>query len=370
MADEPDQEEKTEDATPRRREESREKGQVALSHEVASALMLLVALVVLLVAGSWFAQGAGTLVVDSIASLPTQGREELSEVAAAGWIGASVGHLGYAALALIVPLFVMGLLSCYGQVGFMITPTALAWDPARLDPFKGFGRVFSLRGGMRTLMALTKILAITITVGVVAWGELPRLSALTGAELGPVLAAMGSVTMHCTAAALAAILALALADLFWQRVSYARDMRMSKKEVRDEAKSTEGDPHIKAKIRQLQREMAQSRMMSDVPKATVIVTNPTHFAVALRYERDEGEALGKQRRAAPYVVAKGADHVAQRIKQVAAESRVPCVEDVQLARALHAQVEIGGEVPEQLYQAVAAVLAHVYRMQEEGALRA
>ena len=367
MADEPDKEEKTEDATPRRREESREKGQVALSHEVASALMLLVALIVLLVAGSWFAQGAGTLVADAIANLSTQGREELTETGAAGWVTASVGHMGYAALALIVPLFAIGLLSCYGQVGFMVTPSALAWDPARLDPFKGFGRVFSMQGGMRTLMALTKILAITITVGMVAWGQMPRLSALTGSELGPVLAAMGSVTLRCTSAALAAILTLALADLFWQRVSYARDMRMSKKEVRDEAKSTEGDPHIKGKIRQLQREMAQSRMMGDVPKATVVVTNPTHSAVALRYERDEHEALGKRRRAAPYVVAKGADHVAQRIKKVAADNFVPCFEDVRLARALHAQVEIGDEVPEQLFQAVAAVLAHVYRLQEEGA---
>lgn len=366
MADEPDKDEKTEDATQRRREESREKGQVALSHEVASALMLFVALVVLLVAGSWFAQGAGTLVADSFASLPVLGRAEISESSAAGWITASIGHLGYAALALIVPLFAMGLLSCYGQVGFLVTPNALAWDPARLDPMKGFGRVFSSRGGMRTLMALTKILAITITVASVAWGELPRLSALTGAGLGPALAVMGSVVLHCTSAALAAILALALADLFWQRVSYARDMRMSKKEVRDEAKSTEGDPHIKSKIRQLQREMAQSRMMSDVPKATVVVTNPTHFAVALRYERSEGEALGKRRRAAPYVVAKGADHVAQRIKQLAALNLIPCVEDVQLARALHAQVEIGDEVPEQLYQAVATVLAQVYRIQEQG----
>ncbi len=276
--------------------------------------------------------------------------------------------MGFAALALIVPLFAVGLLACYGQVGFLITPKALAWDPARLDPFKGFGRVFGKRGGMRTLMALVKILAITITVALVAWGQVGHLAALTGSELGPIMAAMGAVTLRCTSAALAAILALALADLFWQRFQYERDMRMSKKELRDEAKSTEGDPHIKSKIRQLQREMAQSRMMADVPKATVVVTNPTHFAVALRYERDESEQLrGRRRHAAPYVVAKGADHVAQRIKAVARENDVPCIEDVPLARALHAQVEIGEEVPEQLFQAVATVLAHVYRMQEESA---
>src|SRR5678816_4799123 len=122
MAEEPDKQEKTEDATPRRREESREKGQVALSQEVASALMLLIALIVLLVAGSWFAHGAGTLVVDTLANLASQGREEATEAGAAGWITASAAHMGYAALALIVPLFAVGLLSCYGQVGFQITP--------------------------------------------------------------------------------------------------------------------------------------------------------------------------------------------------------------------------------------------------------
>jgi len=367
MAEEPDKQEKTEDATPRRREESREQGQVSLSHEVASGLLLLVGLIVLLVAGSWFAQGAGTLVVDALASLPAKGREELSESGAAGWITAGAAHLGFAALALIVPLFTVGLLACYGQVGFQITPKALAWDTARLDPFKGFGRVFGKRGGMRTLMALVKILVISVTVVAVAWGQLPRLAALTGSELGPILAAMGGVTLRCTAAALAAILALAAGDLFWQRFVFERDLRMSKKEVRDEAKSTEGDPHIKSRIRQLQREMAQSRMMADVPTATVVVTNPTHFAVALRYDREGDERPGRRRRAAPYVVAKGADLVAQRIKALAQEHAVPCVEDRPLARALHAQVEIGDEVPEQLFQAVATVLAHVYRMQEEGA---
>jgi flagellar biosynthesis protein FlhB len=367
VAEEPDKQEKTEDATPRRREESREKGQVSLSQEVTSALILLVGLIVLIVSGSWFAQGAGTLVANAVTSLPLQGREELSEAGAAGWMTASAAHMAMAAVALIVPLFAVGLLACYGQAGFMITPAALAWDPARLDPFKGFGRVFSARGGMRTLMALAKILTITTTVVLTAWGQLPHLASLTGSEIGPIMAAIGSVALRCTSAALAAILALALTDLFWQRFSYERDMRMSKKEVRDEAKSTEGDPQIKSKIRQLQREMAQSRMMSDVPKATVIVTNPTHYAVALRYERDEPPQKNKRRRSAPYVVAKGVDHVAQRIKAVGREHSIPTIEDVPLARALHREVEIGDEVPEQLYQAVATVLAQVYRMQEEGA---
>ena len=367
MAEEPDREEKTEDATPRRREEAREQGQVALSQEVTSAAMLLMGLIVLCVSGSWLAHGAGGLVAQSLGALGTRGREELGVPEAAGWISHSVLELGYAALAVILPLLAVALLACYGQVGFQVTPKAIAWDLARLDPTKGFGRLFSLRGGMRTLTALLKILAIATTMAVVVWNQLPRIAALSGAELGPALAGLGSIALRCTAAALAAVLALALGDLFWQRFSHEREMRMSKKEVRDEAKSSEGDPHVKARIRQVQREMARSRMMAEVPKATVVVTNPTHYAVALRYERDESESAGKRRRSAPYVVAKGVDQVAQRIKGVAREHGILCYEDVPLARALHAQVEIGDEIPEQLYQAVAVVLAYVYRMQEEGA---
>jgi flagellar biosynthetic protein FlhB len=135
---------------------------------------------------------------------------------------------------------------------------------------------------------------------------------------------------------------------------------MSKKELRDEHKNTDGDPQIKARIRQLQREMARSRMMADVPKATVVITNPTHYAVALEYDRESGPAGGR----APRVTAKGVDRVAQRIKEVAAKAGVPCYEDVPLARALHASVEIGDEIPERFYQAVAAALAYVFRVDE------
>ncbi len=367
MAEEPDREEKTEDATPRRREEAREQGQVALSQEVTSASMLLIGLIVLCISGSWLAHGAGGLMVESLTALGTRGREELSVPQAAGWVSASTLKLGYAALAVIVPLIAIALLACYGQVGFQITPKAIAWDLARLDPSKGFGRVFSTRGGMRTVIALVKILAIAGTMMTVAWNQVPHIASLAGAELGPALAGLGSIALKCTASALGAILFLALADLFWQRFQHEREMRMSKKEVRDEAKSSEGDPQVKSRIRQLQREMAKSRMMAEVPKATVVVTNPTHYAVALRYERDETEVAGKTRRSAPYVVAKGVDKVAERIKGVAREHGILCYEDVPLARALHAQVEIGDEIPEQLYQAVAVVLAYVYRVEEEGA---
>ena len=149
---------------------------------------------------------------------------------------------------------------------------------------------------------------------------------------------------------------LGLIDLAFQRWQLERDLRMSRQEIKEENRITEGDPHVKARVRQLQREMATSRMMADVPKATVVVTNPTHFSVALLYDR---AAEGR----APRVVAKGVDFVAQRIRSVAGEAGVLCYEDPALARALHAQADIGQEIPEDLYAAVAEVLAYVYRLQ-------
>jgi flagellar biosynthetic protein FlhB len=162
-----------------------------------------------------------------------------------------------------------------------------------------------------------------------------------------------------TVGGLGAILVLALIDFFYQRFQYEKDMRMSKQEIKEENRISEGDPHIKAKIRQVQRDMAFRRMMSDVPKATVVVTNPTHYAVALRYERaDDGAA------AAPRCIAKGKGPIARRIKALARENGIVLYEDVPLARALFAQVQVGQEIPEELYAAVAEVLAYVYRLED------
>src|SRR6185503_1902075 len=157
------------------------------------------------------------------------------------------------------------------------------------------------------------------------------------------------VALRTTVAALAVILLLAVLDALFQRRQYEGDLRMTRAEVKEEHRLTEGDPHVRARIRSVQRELAMRRMMEDVPKATVVVTNPTHFAVALRYEREDGA------RHAPLVVAKGVDHLAERIKEVARAHGVACHEDVPLARALHARVRIGQEIPEELYAAVAAV---------------
>jgi flagellar biosynthetic protein FlhB len=224
---------------------------------------------------------------------------------------------------------------------------------------QGWSKVFSSRGVVRTATSFTKTLLVTAATTWMAWHDVPKIAALAGSELGPVLAAMGTVFTHCALAALIAIVLIAAFDLFYQRWQHGRDLRMSRKDIQEEMKSTDGDPQVKARIRTIQREMARRRMMSEVPKATVVITNPTHFAVALRYDREGDEARGK----APILVAKGVDDVAQKIKAVAREAGVPLHEDVPLARALHAQVEIGQEIPEALFQAVAGVLAYVYRIQ-------
>ena len=217
-------------------------------------------------------------------------------------------------------------------------------------------RLFSMRSVMRASMALAKVLVVMATIGIVAWLQAPKVSALAGSDLGPALQMVGAILVRCVASALLAILALGLIDLVFQRAQHAKDMRMTREEVKQEMKNTEGDPHLKARVRQIQREVASRRMMADVPNATVVVTNPTHYAVALMYDRESAEG------SAPRVVAKGVDAVAQRIKGVAADAGVTLFEDRPLARALHARTEIGDEVPADLFEAVAAVLAYVYRV--------
>lgn len=367
MADEEDKSSKTEDATPHKRQEAREEGQVPLSTEMIVAMMLCLALGALVLGGGVIARSSGDLVQASILALASLGTQELSVGDANALVGDSARSVALAVLVVALPLFFGAAVVAYGQIGLRITPKATSWDPAKLNPIKGFSRILSTRSFVRALMALAKILVIATTMSVIAWGELPNIARLSGSELGPMLAGLGHVTLHCMIGAMIVIVVLAAADFLYQRWQHERDLKMSRTEIKNELKSSEGDPRLKARVRSVQREMARRRMMADVPKATVVVTNPTHYAVALRYEREpEPGPDGKRRaRRAPYVVAKGVDAVAQKIKQVARDAGVICYEDVALARALHRDVEIGDEIPEAFYQAVASVLGYVYRVQGE-----
>lgn len=364
MADEQDKDQKTEEASPRRLQEARSDGQVALSTELVAALALCAGVAVMSMVGGQAWRRVASILVATLENLPERGKMALDVPLSARWLQEVLSAAVLPLALFVAPVLVVMLLTGYGQVGFQLAPKAIQFDPNKVNPAKGFSRLFSTRAVVRTALALAKVLAVGGAMVLMAWRQVPGVVSVGTAELGPLLVALGVVALRCTAAALLVILILAVVDFFFQRWQFKRDLRMSKEEVKEEHKLTDGDPRVKARIRRIQVELATSRMMADVPKATVVVTNPTHFAVALRYEREEG-------RGAPLVLAKGAGHVALRIKHIAAEAGILCHEDVPLARALYRQAEVGREIPEELFAAVAAVLAHVYRLREEPrALRA
>jgi len=351
--------EKTEAATPRRREEAREKGQVALSTELVAGLTLGIALGGALIFGGPAMKILGQLVRETLGELGSIGTMEL-DIGLAKALIRSAGNDGLRALMFFaLPLLGAAILVGYSQVGFHIAPKAVACEPSKLNPVKGLQRMFSMRSVVRTGLAILKLSVIGATIFITASGQFGNISRMDGVEFGPAIAAIGSVVFRAMVGGLVAILAIGLIDLIFQRWQHEKDMYMTKQEVKEEYKNIDGDPHVKARIRQIQREMAGRRMMAEVPDASVVVTNPTHYAVALKYERAAEDG------GAPRVVAKGVDHVAQKIKGIAAENGVICFEDVPLARALHAQCEIGDEIPEDLFEAVAGVLAYVYRMRGE-----
>ena len=360
MADYEDKEQKTEEATPRRRDEARNEGQVAISSELMAALGLCVGMGVLALAGGQLAHASGLAIVQTIGSLGDLGTSDLDLPLSVALVRESVTSTGEILLVVILPAILVAGLAGYLQVGFRFAPKAIEFNPTKIDPVKGLKRFFSMRSVVRTVMAAAKVLCITLVVGVIACLHLGDVVNTGTSELGPLLVSLGHIALRCTAGALVVIVLLAVADLAFQRYQHSRDLRMTKQELKEEHRLTDGDPHVRARIRQIQRDMATKRMMAEVPEATVVVTNPTHYAVALRYEQDDPDSANR----APVVVAKGADHVAQRIKAIAEEHGVARHEDVQLARALHAQVEVGQEIPEELYAAVATVLGQVYRLRQ------
>lgn len=357
MADTPDKDEKTERATPRRLSEAREKGQVAYSSEFVAGVGLVALLMSLLMTGGFVARSLGGIVKRGAMDVGLLGPRTLSLEEFATLLERTVREVVPVVLSLVGPVLSVLLLVAFLQVGFTIATQALQPDLKKVDPIQGFQKVFSMRGLVRTLTAGAKVAVAAATVVAVAAGDLPGMMVHAGDELGVTLAAFGHVLFRSATAGILALLVISLIDFWYQRYQFERDMRMTKQEIKEEHKASEGDPKVRSRIRSIQREVAMRRMMSDVPKATVVVTNPTHFAVALVYETD-GEA-------APRVVAKGVDEVAQTIKRIAREAGVMVVEDPPLARALHRVCEIGDEIPEDLFQAVAGVLAYVYRVQGE-----
>ncbi len=350
MAEDKD-DERSESATPKRREEARERGHVAKSQDLSSAVVLLASVTALWFFGRDLAGGLAGAVSGSIENLAVMDGDSENLLLHFGGALTAV-LLGF--LPFLITVFVAALAVNLAQVGFLWSTESLAPDLNRLDPVAGLGRLLSFKGVARLIASLLKIAVVGSVVGWTIWNERARLMDLGGFVFENLMGVAVELMFTLSFRAALALLVLAILEFGYQRWQYERDLRMSKHEVREELKRFEGDPRIRERRRAIQRQLALQRMMQDVPKATVVITNPTHLAIAVKYAQKEMEA--------PLVVAKGAELLAQRIRETAAEHGIPVVERKELARALYKSVEVGQQIPPELYQAVAEILAFVFRM--------
>jgi len=343
--------ERTERATPKRLEEARRKGQVPRSKELSTCVVLLAACGGLLQLGDTVGESlAGAL----RHGLELSRAEVFDESALIASLSAMLFETGMTCLPVFAIVAVAALAAPMAIGGWNFSGQSLAPDFKRLNPVTGLGRIFSMRGVVELGKAFGKFALVAVVAAWLLWSRADELEAL-GTEPARVAIGHAAQLVGVTLLTLAgALLVIAAIDVPFQLWKHSQDMKMSREEVRQETKESDGSPEVKGRIRQVQQALASGRMMQDVPTADVVVVNPTHFAVALRYDETRSRA--------PIVVAKGTDLIAARIREIAGEHAVPIVEAPPLARALHRSVDIGGEIPVALYAAVAQVLTHVYQL--------
>ena len=342
---------KTERATPKRRREAREKGNVLKSAEVGTAAVLLAVFAAVKILGPAIVEGASEMMTRWLTEPPADSMTILGAKNVLAMALESIAMLG-------APLVGVGVLVAVAanilQVGILFTPKALRPKMERINPIQGFKRIFSIRSIAELVKAVLKVVAL----GYVAWQEYEQVIGLFPdfALQGMLVASARMVDMAMNIALKMGMVLLLIAaiDFFYQWWRRERELRMTKQEVKDEYKLTEGDPQIKGRIRQKQRQMGMMRMMQAIPSANVVITNPTHYAIALRYSEGKDSA--------PVVVAKGKDFLAQRIKEEARKHGVEMVENRPLAQALYVYCDVGDAIPKDMYKAVAEVLAYVYRL--------
>ncbi len=340
-------------ATEHKRKEARKKGQVAKSHELSGVIVLLA-----LVSYLHYALSSGYVTNELLGDFQTAFHFNPHPNSMTIRTTSEMIRLAMVwSLRLMMPglliAVVVGLITNIAQVGLQFSPQALAPKWEKLNPLSGMKKLVSKQGAFETLKGCAKI----ALVGWIAYSQItdrvPTLVSASQSNLVTFLSAVGELCWQISLRIASLLFVLAIADFAFQKFEFEKNMKMTHQEMKQEIKQQDGDPMVKQRIRQKQRAMSQKRMMQQVPKATVVVTNPTHFAVALYYETGSMTA--------PRVVAKGQDFVAQKIKEIARENEVPLVENVALARALYRDVEIDRDIPADLYKAVAEVLAFVYR---------
>ncbi len=350
MADESFQE-KTEEATPKKREKVREEGQVVRSVEIPAVFILLVAVLTIYALGAFSYHNLLALLRQGLVfeAVPVFDRQYLVQL---------FNTLGLWFFVFVSPVFLAiiltALMTNVFQVGFFVSSKAMMPKFSRLDPIGGFGRLFSIRSMVEAVKAVIKLTIIGLVAYKIVKGEIERISGLYALSVAEILIYLLKTTFKIFIWVILAMMVVALLDYLYQRWQFEQQIKMTKQEIKDEFKQSEGDPQIKSRIRSLQLQAAKKRMMQEVPKADVVVTNPTHLALAIQYD-----ALSMS---APKITAKGAGLIAERIKAVAQEHDVPVVENKELAQNLYKLVDIGDEVPAQFFKAVAELLAYVYRL--------
>ncbi|MFA7276603.1 MAG: flagellar biosynthesis protein FlhB [Pseudobdellovibrionaceae bacterium] len=341
---------KTEDPSAKKLEEARKRGQVAQSRDLTTWIMFLAATILVGTAAPTMFESLSDYLkgfLENADSFPT---------GTGGLIALfqdSLFHTGGATLIFFLVLIVAAIFGPTMQIGLLYAPEVLKPDLSKISPQKGLKRLFSLKSVVEFIKGLLKLIAIGVVGYVMTEPYFDGMSLTIDQDPKDMLEEMKFLTIRMMSGILVALLAIALADFLYQRWEYMKQMRMTKQEVKEEYKQTEGDPYIKAKLKQMRMQRARQRMMQNVPKADVVITNPTHFSVALRYNPDEAEA--------PIVIAKGVDNVAFRIREIAKEHDIIIYENPPLARTLYDTVEIDQMIPETLYKAVAEIITFVYK---------
>ena len=350
MAEEKTLQERTEQATAKRRRDFREKGQVAQSKEVHTAALLTTSLLLWFFYGPAFWAKLATLTTEFWRNCEGFQPTELSIRLLAGYV---IQKMALLLAPILLLVLVAGFFSSFLQIGWLFTTKPLIPDFTKLDPIKGAARFFSKRSAVEVIKSLLKVLLVGIIAYKTVAAQFSGVLTLVDMELYETLHYISMVAAKVLIRCCGILIVLGLFDYAFGRWEMEQKMKMTKQEQKEEFKESEGDPHVKSRIRSIQQQAARKRMMTEIPKADVVVTNPTHISVALAYHRDEMDA--------PRVVAKGADHLALRIREIAREHDVPLVENVPVARALH-KLEIGATIPEELFKAVAEILAYVYNL--------
>ncbi len=342
---------RSQEPTQHRRQKAREEGQVAKSQDLDSAVLLLVAVLALMLSGGALVEFLARYAQRQFGGQPWLSAD--TNFAVTQWNTAIWGLARY-----VLPIFGLMLVAAIavnvGQVGFLFLPDKVSFDLTRLDPLKGLQRIFSLSSLVKLTFGIFKVVVIAAVALVSLYKDRDTLLGMTGLDMPQVAAYLMQVLLWTSLKIAVALLILAILDYAFQWWKQERDLRMTSQEVREEMKNLEGDPQIAARRRLVQRQLMLNRLSTAVPKADVVVTNPTELAVAIQYD--------PKTMAAPVVVAKGAGVVAQRIRRLALENHIPIIEKKPLAQALYREVEVNHPVPQDKYAAVAEVLAYVYQL--------